>query len=74
MPTDTHLLQQGYTYSNKATPLNGATPWASICRTSQGVKGERMKIYELCAHCAHMLQNTSHLLTHRCSCVVFIVT
>jgi hypothetical protein len=28
MPTVTHFLQQGHTYSNKTTPLNGATPWA----------------------------------------------
>jgi hypothetical protein len=26
-PTVTHFLQQDHTYSNKATPLNSATPW-----------------------------------------------
>jgi hypothetical protein len=28
MPTVTHLLQQGHTYSNKAKSPNSATPWA----------------------------------------------
>jgi len=28
MPTMTHFFQQCHTYSNKATPLNTATPWA----------------------------------------------
>jgi hypothetical protein len=28
MPTMTHFLQQGHTYSNKAMPCKSATPWA----------------------------------------------
>jgi len=32
-PTRPHLLQQGHTYSNKATPTNGATPWAEQIQT-----------------------------------------
>jgi hypothetical protein len=32
-PTVTHLLQQGHTYSNKATPPNSATPWAKHIQT-----------------------------------------
>jgi hypothetical protein len=28
LPKVTHFLQQGHTYSNKATPPNSATPWA----------------------------------------------
>ena len=27
-PTVTHLLKQGHTHSNRATPPNSATPWA----------------------------------------------
>jgi hypothetical protein len=27
-PTVTHLFQPSHTYSNKATPPNGATPWS----------------------------------------------
>jgi hypothetical protein len=33
IPTMTHLLQQGYTYSNRATPSNSATPWAEHIQT-----------------------------------------
>jgi hypothetical protein len=29
----THLLQQGLTHSNKATPTNSATPWANHKQT-----------------------------------------
>ena len=32
-PTVTHLLQPGHTYSNKATPPNGATPWSKNIQT-----------------------------------------
>jgi hypothetical protein len=32
-PTVTHLLQPGHTYSNKATPPNGATPWSKNRQT-----------------------------------------
>jgi hypothetical protein len=32
-PTVTHLLQSGHTYSNKATPPNGATPWSKNIQT-----------------------------------------
>jgi hypothetical protein len=31
--TVTHLLQPGYTYSNKATPPNDATPWSKNKQT-----------------------------------------
>ena len=34
-PAVTHLLKQGHPYSNRATPSNSATPWASICKPSQ---------------------------------------
>ena len=30
-PTRPHLLQQGHTYFNKATPPNSATPTGTIC-------------------------------------------
>ena len=33
MPTVTHLLQPGHTYSNKATPPNSATSWAKHIQT-----------------------------------------
>jgi hypothetical protein len=32
-PTVTHLLQQGHTYSNRATPSNSAIPWAKHIQT-----------------------------------------
>ena len=32
-PTVTHLLQQGHTYFNKATPSNSATPWVEHIQT-----------------------------------------
>jgi hypothetical protein len=36
-PTVTHFLQQGHTYSNKATPPNTAAPWVKhIQTTTQG--------------------------------------
>ena len=31
--SDTHLLQPGHTYSNRATPPNGATPWPKNIQT-----------------------------------------
>ena len=33
-PTVTHFLQQGHTYSNKATPPNSATLWANPIQTT----------------------------------------
>jgi hypothetical protein len=33
IPTVTHLLQQGHTYSNRATPSNSATPWTEHIQT-----------------------------------------
>jgi hypothetical protein len=33
-PTMTHFLQQGHTYSNKATPPKSATLWANHIQTS----------------------------------------
>ena len=33
-PTRPHLLQQGHTYFNKATPPNSATPTGTICSVS----------------------------------------
>jgi hypothetical protein len=32
-PTLTHPFQRGHTYSNKATPPNGATPWSKNIQT-----------------------------------------
>jgi hypothetical protein len=32
-PTVTHLIQQGHTYSNRATPPNSAIPWAEHIQT-----------------------------------------
>ena len=32
-PTVTHPFQPGHTYSNKATPPNGATPWSKNIQT-----------------------------------------
>jgi hypothetical protein len=32
--TVTQFLQEGYTYSNKATPLNSATPWVNHIQTT----------------------------------------
>jgi hypothetical protein len=31
----THILQPGHTYSNKATPPNGANPWSKNIKPSQ---------------------------------------
>jgi hypothetical protein len=33
-PTVTHILQQGHTYSNIATPPNSGTPWAKRIQTT----------------------------------------
>ena len=33
MPTVTHPFQPGHTYSNKATPPDGATPWFKDIQT-----------------------------------------
>jgi hypothetical protein len=33
IPTVTHFLQQGHTYSNKATVPNSATPWTKHIQT-----------------------------------------
>jgi hypothetical protein len=32
-PTVTHPFQSGHTYSNKATPSDGATPWSKDIQT-----------------------------------------
>jgi hypothetical protein len=40
-PTVTHLLQPGHTYSNKATPSDGATPWAKDIQTITGRELEK---------------------------------
>ena len=32
-PTVTHPFQPGHTYSNKATPPDGATPWSKDIQT-----------------------------------------
>jgi hypothetical protein len=40
MPTVTHFFQQGHTYSNKAIPPNGATPWAKRIQTTTHVKSQ----------------------------------
>jgi hypothetical protein len=41
-PTVTHLLQQGHTYSNRATPSNSATPWAEHIQTIKVAKIKSM--------------------------------
>ena len=43
MPTPTviHLFQPGHTYSNKATPLNVATPWSKNIQTITGEQAGR---------------------------------
>ena len=33
-PTVTHLLQQGHTYTNRATTSKSATPWAETIQTT----------------------------------------
>jgi hypothetical protein len=33
IPTVTHPFQPGHTYSNKATPPDGATPWSKDIQT-----------------------------------------
>ena len=35
-PTLTHFYPQGHTYSEKAVPLNCATPWAMYIQTTTG--------------------------------------
>jgi hypothetical protein len=35
-PTVTHPFQPGHTYSNKATPPDGATPWSKDIQTITG--------------------------------------
>jgi hypothetical protein len=37
-PTMTHLFQPGHTYSIKATPPDGATPWSKNTRTITNTK------------------------------------
>jgi hypothetical protein len=37
-PTVTHPFQPGHTYSNKATPPDGATPWSKGIETITHVK------------------------------------
>ena len=34
MPTVTHFLQKGHTFSNRATPPNSDTPWAKHIQTT----------------------------------------
>jgi hypothetical protein len=34
IPTVTHFVQQGYTYSNKTTPSDSVTPWAKHIQTT----------------------------------------
>jgi hypothetical protein len=34
MPTVTHFLQQGHTYSKKATPPSSSTSWAKYIQTT----------------------------------------
>jgi hypothetical protein len=41
-PTVTHLLQLGHTYSNKAIPPNGATPWSKNIQTITSAKLENL--------------------------------
>jgi hypothetical protein len=36
-PTMTYFLQQGHTYSNKATPPNNDIPWAKHIQTITGL-------------------------------------
>jgi hypothetical protein len=37
-PTVIHFLQQGHTYSNKATPHNSVTFWAKHIQTTTDIK------------------------------------
>ena len=41
----THLLQQGHTYSNRATPSNSATPWAEHIQTMTMTKATYKRKY-----------------------------
>jgi hypothetical protein len=36
----THPFQPGHTYSNKATPSDGATPWSKDIQTTTHIKNE----------------------------------
>jgi hypothetical protein len=40
-PTVTHLLQPGHTYSNKAKPPNGPTPWSKNIQTMTHSKAQK---------------------------------
>jgi hypothetical protein len=41
-PTVTHPFQPGHTYSNKATPPDGATPWSKDIQTITGVMSSKV--------------------------------
>ena len=42
-PTMIHLLQQGQTYSNKATPPNRATPRGPSIQTHESMEGKHIQ-------------------------------
>jgi hypothetical protein len=46
-PRVAYFLQQDYTYSNKATPPNSATPWAKHGQTTT-VDQAVLKLREIC--------------------------
>jgi hypothetical protein len=45
-PTETHLLQQGYTYFYRAKTSNSATPWAKLAQTITREKDKDREIRE----------------------------
>jgi hypothetical protein len=44
IPPVTHLLQQGHTHFNKATPPNSTTPWAKHIQTTTLWNRTRVKM------------------------------
>ena len=49
-PTVTHPFQPGRTYSNKATPSDGATPWSKDIQTITCGKGLRGGEFSIATH------------------------
>jgi hypothetical protein len=74
LPTVTHFLQQGHTYSNKAIPSNSATPNEPSTQTSQSMGGRGNHTYSnhyilcLCV-CVTYLQKCVCVCVCVCTCV-----
>jgi hypothetical protein len=52
-PTVTHILQQGHTYSNKATSPNSATPYGLSMQTHESMGAIPIQTTTLCLGFSH---------------------